>query len=207
MVTEIKDSFAPKHYEDLKKSDLSDETILSAGIKAVRPADINKKLGFNMPGLQSMYEIPYNADYSRYRVFYEPGCELDSDGKPKPKYLCRKDSGNHLYVPPKARPFLCDPSIELYITEGEKKSLKAAQEGLCCIAISGLWNWSDGNKQLISDFDQIALNGRTVYLVPDTDWLEPNRDGKKKNLQQAVYEFAYLLIEKGAVVSWIELPR
>lgn len=206
-ITAIKDSFTPKQYEDLEKSGLSYGTILSAGIKAVRPADINKKLGFNMPGLQSMYEIPYNNAYSRYRVFYEPGCELDRDGKPKPKYLCRKDSGNHLYVPPNARPFLCNTAVPLYITEGEKKALKAAQEGLCCIAISGLWNWSDGSKQLVSDFDQIATDGRLIYIVPDNDWLHPNKHGYEKNLRKAVYSLAERLVARKARVFIIHLPK
>lgn len=204
---EIKDLFSPRQYEDLMKSALSDETILSAGIKAVRPADINKILGFNIPGIQSMYEIPYNSEYSRYRVFYEPGCELDRDGKPKPKYLCRKGSGNHLYIPPKTRPFLCDPSIELYVTEGEKKALKAAQEGLCCIAISGLWNWSDGNKQLISDFDQIAIDGRLISIVPDNDWQNPNKHGYEKNLRKAVYALAERLLARKARVFIVHLPE
>lgn len=56
-------SLHPAHLEDLHKSGLSNEIILEAGIKSVPPRDISKKLGFDIPGLISMYEIPY------------PGCE------------------------------------------------------------------------------------------------------------------------------------
>ncbi len=112
-----------------------------------------------------------------------------------------------MYIPSKIKPVLKDVSIPLNITEGEKKALKGCQEGLYCIAISGLWNWKVKNEnKLIPDFDQIALDGRTVYLIPDNDWLEPNRNGERKNLKRAVYDFAYLLIDRNAKVYWRELP-
>ncbi len=197
----------PQHYDDLKKSRLSDDTIREAGIKSVSPDLINKKLGFNVHGLVSMYEIPFSEEYSRFRAFYEAGKEFNKDGSKKPKYLVRKDSGNRLYIPTKVKPVLGDVSMPLDITEGEKKALKGCQEGLSCIAISGLWNWKmKGENKLISDFDRIALDGRTVYLIPDNDWLEPNRNGEGKNLKQAVDDFAYLLIDRGAKVYWRELP-
>lgn len=197
----------PLHLEDLRKSGLKDETIVEAGIQSVPPNEIHKKLGFNIPGLQSMYEIPYGGGYSRFKVFYEENAKYFNDGKEKPKYLTGKDSENCLYIPHKVRPILTDLSLPLYITEGEKKALKAAQEGLYCIATSGLWNWKIKDKdELISDFDLIALDGRTINIVPDTDWLEPNRKGEQKNLKQAVYRLAYSLIDKGAKVSWVELP-
>ena len=202
-------SMHPDHLADLRKSALSDETILGAGIKSVPPRDIPKKLGFDIPGLISMYEIPYPGceGYSRFKAFYADSERYYKDGSEKPKYMARKDSGNCLYIPLKVIPILKDVSIPLYITEGEKKSLKATKEGLPCIAISGLWNWSNGNKELLTDFDQIELNGRTVFIVPDNDFLLPNRKGERKNLKQAVHELAYCLIDNGAKVDWIEIPQ
>jgi hypothetical protein len=213
MIYDLISSSHPAHLENLYKSGLSNKTILEADIKSVSPRDITKKLGFDIPGLSSMYEIPYPCDeeYSRFKAFYADSERYYKDGSEKPKYLARKDSGNHLYIPHKVTPILKDVSIPLYITEGEKKTLKAAQEGINCIGLSGLWNWgkklNDGAYELLPDFDQIAIEGRTVYLVPDSDWLEPNREGKPKNLKQAVFALAYLLIDKGATVSWVELPR
>jgi hypothetical protein len=60
---------APEHLKDLKKSGLSDDTIREAGIKPVPPDQFNKKLGFNMDGLVSMYEIPFDEEYSRFKAF------------------------------------------------------------------------------------------------------------------------------------------
>jgi hypothetical protein len=199
---------APEHKEDLQKSGLSDESIHEAGIKSIPANQINKKLGFSINGLASMYEIPFNEGYSRFRAFYGSGKELDNEGNTKPKYLAKRDSGNRLYIPSKIEPFLNDISIPLDITEGEKKTLKACQEGLHCIGITGLWNWKvAGQNQLISDFEQIELKGRTIYLNPDNDWLVPNRKGEHKNLKQAVFVFAYLLIDEGSKVYWRELPQ
>jgi hypothetical protein len=104
---------------------------------------------------------------------------------------------------------LKDPSTPIYIVEGEKKCLKGLQEGLSCIGLGGLWSWSDGSeeKNLIPDFDLIEWKGRTVYLVPDNDWLSPDRHGERKNLLEAVNGLAYRLIDRGARVFIVELPK
>ncbi len=125
-------SLAAQHYEDLRRSGLLDGTIQEAGIKSVPPDQINKELGSGRNGISSAYEIPYDSEYSKFKVFYEEGKECDG----MPKYLARKDSGNRLYIPSKVKPILNDVSIPLDITEGEKKALKGCQEGLYCIAIS-----------------------------------------------------------------------
>jgi predicted transcriptional regulator len=190
----------PLHLTDLRKSGLSDLTIKEADIKTVPPSDINKKLGFNIPDLISCYEIPYDETFSRFKAFY-------SDNDKKPKYLQRKGTGNRLYIPQRVKPILSDPTVPFYITEGEKKALKAAQEGLYCIGLSGLWNWSNGNKELISDFDLVTFKGRSIYIVPDNDWLQPDRHGYQKNLKQAVYELADKLKKRGAKVFIVELPQ
>lgn len=83
------DFLHPDHPEDLRKSGLSDEAIQEAGIKSVSPRDIPKKLGFDIPGLISMYEIPYPGcdGYSRFKAFYADDERYYKDGSEKPKYL------------------------------------------------------------------------------------------------------------------------
>jgi len=190
-----------KHLEDLQKSGLSDETIQQAGIRSVTVEEMSEKLGFEMSGIESAYEIPYpGTDFPRFKVFY-----AENSSKKRPKYLQRRGSGNHLYFPPQVQDILSDPTIPLYITEGEKKALKACQEDIPCIGLSGLWNWSDGNKELISDFDKIALQDREVYIVPDSDWQDTNKHGYNKNLVQAVYSLANKLKERGSKVFIVNL--
>ena len=196
----------PDHLKDLHRSGLSKETIEGSGIKTVPPHSISERIGFTIAGLTSAYEIPYDDEYSRFKVFYAPGQESNSDGSRKPKYLARRNSGNRLYIPQKPRIVLNDVKTDFYFTEGEKKALAACQAGLACVGLPGLWNWSDGRKELIKDFEQITLKGRNVFIVPDNDWQEPNIQGERKNLKDAVYEFAFRLIDKEAKVFIIELP-
>ncbi len=120
-------SLAAPHYEDLRKSGLSDDTIQEAGIKSVPPDQINKKLGSGRNGISSAYEIPYDSEYSKFKVFYEEGKEYEKNGDRKPKYLSRKDSGNRLYIPSKVKSILNDLSVPLNVAEGEKKALRGCQ--------------------------------------------------------------------------------
>jgi hypothetical protein len=198
-------SHHPDHLVDLRKSGLSDDMINQAGIYSVPPRDINMKLGPGFPHpekVTSLMAFPYpGADgFERFKLF--PSLE----GR---KYHQQKGTGNHLYIPIAVTSIIKDASIPVYITEGEKKSLKACQEGLPCVAIGGLWSWSDGTeeKNLIPDSDQITLEGRTVNIVPDNDWLSPDHHGERKHLRQAVYELGYRLIDRGAKVFVIELPE
>jgi hypothetical protein len=194
--------FHPDHYTDLQKSGLSDETITAGGFESIPLRLIRKKLGFDFPDLNSMYEIPYQGceGFSRFRCF-------PVEGKMVAKYFQPKDSGNHLYIPAVVASMLSNPTTPLYLTEGEKKALKGCQEGLACVAIGGLWNYRDKEGGLISDFDKIAWTGRAVSIVPDNDYLLPNVHGYEKNLKEAVQGLAYALIDKGAKVSIIELPE
>lgn len=196
------------HLADLRKSGLSDDTILDVAIKSMSPAAMKKIFGCETYA-KSAYEIPYpETDYSRYKIFYDDANRINpKTKKPRAKYLQRKDSGNHLYIPLKVMPILNNSDVPLYVTEGEKKALKGVQEGLHCIGLSGLWNWSNGNKELIPDFDLINFTGRTVYIVPDSDWLELDKQGYEKNLKQAVCELSKKLQERGAVVEIVQLPK
>ena len=44
---------------------------------------------------------------------------------------------------------------------------------MCCIDLLGVWSWrgtnSDGGIAALPDWDYIALNGREVYIVFDSD--------------------------------------
>ncbi|MGO9092509.1 MAG: DUF3854 domain-containing protein [bacterium] len=201
-------SFPLAQSNDLKKgSGLSDETIREAELYPVPPHDFNKIFGsFLSKKIESALAFPYPGcdGFTRYRLF--PPVQTKNG---EIKYFQATGTRNFLYVPPGVEKFFEDVSISVYITEGEKKALKATQSGLWCVAIGGLWNWGDGSeeKRLIPDFDKINLKGRTVYLVPDNDWLSTDRHGEKKNLREAVIELGYRLIDRGARVFIIYLPE
>ena len=199
---EIELSLHPDHEAEFKqKSGLTDQTILENGIYSVPPNLINKKLGKNDSRITSLMAFPYPGTngFERYKPFSEKTY-------PK-KYLQRFNTKNHLYIPGSVNGQLSDTTKTLSITEGEKKCLKLNQEGILSIGISGLWNWSNGNKELIDDFNLISFTDRKILIVPDNDWQKPDKNGYKKNLPQAVNELAQKLIERGAKVFVKLLPE
>lgn len=194
------------HIEDLKKSGLSDDTIKQAGFKSKDRLEAMRILkiesGFVPPNLKDILIIPFpGTGYMRFKIFYEG----TQKGKKQPKYLQPKNTPPRLFVPEEIRPVLQDPSIPLEIVEGEKKALKVAQEGMPVIGLAGLWCWANEGR-LLSDFDAIALKGRTVTICPDNDWRTPNRHGYKRNLESAVNGLANKLTERGATVFIRQLP-
>jgi hypothetical protein len=181
------------HLADLRKSGLSDEAIEQAGLYSVRPADIRKIT--EIKTVESMLAIPYTPEFTRYKVF---PTTLKVQGK-KFRYTQPKGSGVHVYVPPTARPGLQDAAIALGIVEGEKKALKACQEGVMCLAIGGLWNWLDAGR-LTPELKEIHWQGRHVTLYPDSDvW-------KRRDLLEAVYRLGCALEGEGAHITVCALP-
>lgn len=162
----IESKFHPEHWNDLQKSGLSTETITASGIRTVLPGQIGKLLGWDSPNFQSALAFPYpGSEFVRLKVF--PAYK-DSAGH-KIKYLQRKKSGVHLYIPPSVQTRLLNQTDVLYITEGEKKALKGSQEGICCVGIGGVWNWKEGDE-LMSEIKQLPLIDRSVVLIPDSDF-------------------------------------
>ncbi len=92
-----------EHISDLKKSGLTKDTIDAAGLRSIPAAEIRAALGFGVDGATNLLAFPYPGvkGFSRYKVFYQPGFK----GK-RLRYLQRKGSGNHLYIPEK-----CDRSF------------------------------------------------------------------------------------------------
>ena len=89
------------------------------------------------------------------------------------KYETPKGAQMTLDVPPLVRPWLSDPHRPLFVTEGVRKADAAVSQGLCCVALLGVWNWrgtnDTGGKLALPAWESIALNGRRVYLVFDSD--------------------------------------
>jgi hypothetical protein len=181
-------AFMPEHLADLRKSGLSDETIEQAGLYSIRPNDIKKVTG--IAKVEHMLGIPYTPEFTRYKVF---PTNLKVQNK-KFRYTQPTGSGVHVYVPPAARPILQDVAIPLGIVEGEKKVLKACQEGVMCVGLGGLWNWLDAGR-LTPELKEISWKGRQVTLYPDSDvW-------KRPDLLEAVYRLGQALEAEGAEVK------
>jgi Domain of unknown function (DUF3854) len=119
------------------------------------------------------------------------------DGKPV-KYETPTGARMALDVHPAARRALGDPTQPLIVTEGIRKADAAFSHGIPAIALLGVWNWrgtnGDGGKAALPDWEQVALNDRTVYLCFDSDVTA------KPEVQQALDRLAGLLESRGAKV-------
>lgn len=137
----------------------------------------------------------------------------------KNKYIKAKGECSKVFIPLHLRPecFL-NPQEYIIITEGEKKSIKAVQEGFNCIALSGVDNWKkqpkhDDNNEtangepldaedIIPDIANANFKGKEIYLCYDSDMWD------KPQVRRALYSFAcYLISEKKAKVKIIMLPK
>lgn len=200
---------APCHLDDLRKSGLSDATIEAAGIYTeydpVRLAQIIKWKKWRKSagqGLVFRYR-DWNGELNGYAAIkpQNPGAIPDRAGKPR-KYLLPRNEPNRIYIPANTLPALKDPARELLITEGQKKALKADQEGFPCIALAGVWGWKDGKKadRLIHELLQMDWKGKPVFIVYDSD-LKDN-----EQVADAESRLAAQLAALGAVVKVVRLP-
>lgn len=167
----------PDHRADLDASGLSEMTIAAWGAYSIEAdqAWVMSQLGFphiRPPALALPILPPDRIKPDPNDVMLKPDQpRLDERGRPA-KYELRSKSRNRIHVPLSVRDKLAEPSIPLIITEGQKKAEKAAQEGICTVALPGVWNWRDrvGNSSFpISDFELIPLAGRRVILCFDSD--------------------------------------
>jgi hypothetical protein len=194
------------HMQDLQRSGLNEETVEAAGIRSASAEEVRRKLRRRekvSPGIEFPY-TPLNGGqpFSRFKLDNPP---MDKNGRHS-KYLSPVKAPNRLYIPATLSPdVLRDPAQELLITEGEKKALKAVQEGFHCIGLAGVWCWKSRNKKTdisepIPDLEHIIWKGRIVYIVFDSDLAE------NKSVQRAESALAQELQRRGAVVRAVRLP-
>jgi Domain of unknown function (DUF3854)/Domain of unknown function (DUF927) len=124
-------------------------------------------------------------------------------GKPV-KYETPTGASMALDVHPVCQNRLGDRKTPLFITEGVKKGDALASHGLCAVALIGVWNWrgtnEQGGKTALAEWEYVALNGRKVYIVFDSDVME------KPEVYAALSRLKAWLENRGAVVRLIYLP-
>lgn len=107
-------------------------------------------------------------------------------------------------VPPAVLTKLDSPARPLWITEGPVKADAAVSAGLICIGVTGVYGWrgtnSRGGRTALPDWEFIALDGREIYLAPDSD-VRTNPD-----VIMAVFRLGAMLDSRGADVRYVYLP-
>ncbi len=187
-----------RHYEEFKKSGISDEFIKSAFISLL-PEALRGHLGWrgseDQPGGWAALTVnpqDEKADRPLVRVKIDSlpdwlvkgakeNAEKDGKEYKEPKrYQQKKGIPTEPIFLKVLRVGDCetwseciaDPSIPFVITEGEKKAALLLSLGIPCIALPGVWNWQAdaGTKALHPWLKAIAARGRQVYLAFDADW-------------------------------------
>jgi len=177
----------PDHLEDLRRSSLTDEMLTRHQIFTVNPGDIARLLGFDPQLVRSAYLIGppgFPDNFFRLKVF--PSYQ-DRQGNTV-KYLQPRGSGVRLYIPVQNRQRLFDPRVPIWVCEGEKKSLCAAQLGLTAVGILGVEGWHPaGRRELLEDFDRIPITDRVIELAIDGDiWINPHVNRAARQLADAL---------------------
>jgi hypothetical protein len=194
----------PDHRADLRKSGLTDETITLQKIRTMPPSMIGPILGFETPKVVSAYLLPFPApgggwmDHVRVKVFPS---YTSAEGRTV-KYLGPRNDGPRPFFPIATMAEACRGSAPLWICEGAKKSLAVAQLGLPAIGFEGIQGWHRrGSRDLLPDFDLIALKDRVVELVPDGDWRT------NPEVARGAEQLAMALEARGARVRIVALPE
>ena len=195
----------PQHAQMLAASGITPEHARARGYVTIDTKVRLDRLGItpsgrNIPGLL----VPsLRVDGSVWGYQYRPDHPRERSGKPV-KYETPTKQRNGLDVPPGVGPALADPSVPLWVTEGVKKADAAALAGLACVALPGVWSWrgtnGNGGKTAISDWHDVALNGRRVILAFDSDVT------RKRPVRMALDALAGYLTSKGASVEYLHLP-
>ncbi|MFH0900672.1 MAG: DUF3854 domain-containing protein, partial [Pseudomonadota bacterium] len=196
---------------------MSDETIQLAGIRSVTDgprlgAALRWSAGRHppVPGIWIPYDPARPSEYGRYRP---DNPRTTKDGN-RPKYEAPIDIPSRIYEPRWLHPEIDDQSVELWVTEGEKKALAMCQSGYACVGAPGVYQLHDavhrkaqqaaGAKdewRLHPDLAPLIQPGRRVVVCFDRD-VDTN-----PNVHAALVRAVRMLTDTGAEVSVAYVSR
>ena len=202
----------PQHAAKIGSSAISAEVAEQRGYRTIRTKSQLAELGFGRSQqivptlLVPVWGVTGEIATRQHRPDSPRSRKGKGDGKTRiVKYETPGGSSMVLDVPPGARARIADPKVRLWITEGVLKADAAVSAGLCCVAVLGVWNWrganSDGGKVALADWEHVALNGREVSIVYDSDVMT------KQAVHDALARLGALLARRGAEVSYVYLPQ
>lgn len=196
-------TLSPSHQKQLRdESGISDLVIRERGYRTVTERGDLSRCGFSRSQQVTPALLIPLWDVGGIRKNWQ--IRPDNPRKTKAdrivKYETPARSRMMLDCHPLTQPGLKDPQIPLWITEGVKKADSLTSHGELCIALMGVWNWRGrniyGGLTTLPDWHEIALNGRTIYIIFDNDvarkpevkhalrnlfrWLSERRDARPR---------------------------
>ncbi len=195
----------PQHAALLAASGIAAPLVRERGYRSIIIKADLRSLGFG----ESQLRVPallipiwgVSGEILTYQI--RPDAPRIQNGKPL-KYETPAGTRMVLDVPRRARPWLGDPKKPFFVTEGSRKADSAVSRDLCCVALLGVWNWrgtnTRGGKVALPDWESVALNGRLIYIVFDSDVMQ------KAGVHAALARLKEFLESRGAHVFVIYLP-
>lgn len=194
------------HRALIDASSISPEVAEARGYRSVESISELRRLGFadaqcSVPTLL----IPIRNVHGEIALYQSRPDTPRMTGGRAVKYETPRGATMTIDVPPTIRDRMRDPSWPLFITEGIRKADSAVSHGLCCIALLGVWNWRGtnefGGKIALPDWESIALNGREIFIVFDSDVT------CKPQVHGALVRLEAFLESRGAKVKIVLLPE
>ncbi len=195
----------PQHNHLIEGSAIAADVAKERGYRSITKKLELKNLGFaESQQIVPAFLIPIHNVHGEIALYQiRPDSPRIIKSKPL-KYETPKGSQMVLDVPPRCRAQLSDPAVPLFVTEGVRKADAAVSHGLSCVDVLGVWNWrgsnDHGGKTALADWESIALNGRKVYIVFDSDVMT------KASVHAALSRLKSFLESRGANVAVIYLP-
>src|SRR6266852_1548721 len=199
------------------------EILLAAGVCRVTGKEAHDTFGIRFTGDLSGIIFPYSDPTTGKRVsarLRRDNPEVDSDGKPRHKYICAWGDRRHLFFPPGVGGLLPDTSVPVVMVEAEKSALAIAavtartHRSLLSIGCGGCWGWrgktgiltnGDGRhideRGPLPDFSLVTWEGREVFVCFDSN------SARNPKVRQARYALAQEIHGRGGRVRLVELPK
>jgi P4 family phage/plasmid primase-like protien len=202
-----------RHAAHLAASALSPDIIAERGYCSVASLDELTQADGHLAEYQRIVPalvVPIYRLGERYTTVIRPDTPRQPERKGKKrtiKYEWPAKRPLCLDVLPRFAADLKNILIPIWFTEGAKKAdaLATLNRGIVPISLNGVWAWcqkdGQGQRQLLPDFDELELRGRTVVLAFDSDYAD------KPEVRFALHDFARLLKKRGANVGILTLPN
>jgi hypothetical protein len=139
-----------------------------------------------------------DGETTRYQI--KPRVPMQTKGG---KYLFPHDEEMIVDVHPRSMESLKDPSVPLWVTEGSKGGDSLVSQGLCAVALAGVYNFAvkdTKSKVLLPCWDHINLESRRMIVAYDA-----NAQTNDK-VQEALNRLVNRLSERGANVWVVYIP-
>lgn len=200
----MKTYLAPQHEAKLRSSCVAVDVASERGYHSIMDVGDLRALGISRDTAPPALAIPM-FDYASHKITIvrpdQP--RMNGDGKPV-KYDRPGGQRNIIDIHPRVRPVLQDPHVPLWITEAPLKIDALISQGEYAIGGVGCWFFrtksDSGGKVILPDFQHIALNGREMRIVFDSDVTT------NPNVGLAERRLALYLTGQGAKVRCARVP-